>query len=294
MFKKLDILHQFNLFGSDMQTVSLDTSLLPDNTLKYMWSGKMMQICYPVINNGKAESVYLPIKEDGLRYNDEFAIDKQKTPVVYFTCKDTQRLYIYGYNKDLISCRISIVQSLDFDVTCAGELIVKTCQYGKYYTDTYSNPNGEKIYKYSDAGKGAHLIGNVVKLTNWTNDTFAPLYGIYVNSDTLAWLALGKSSMMKQLDLSRAPKLQILEIWGESLQTLDISQNILLTSLSLYRCNKLFEIYTRAINNTVAGVIANFIENSGRTGVIHCRKSDAYYSTIQAAAQGAGWTIYDL
>lgn len=295
MFKKLHILGITNKFGGNYQTVSLDTSLLPDNTLRYLFSGGYMQIFYPVTDaSGQTQIVYLPLLENGLRYTDEFTIDKQKTPIVYFTCRDALRLYIYGCNSDLISCQIVVPNTFDFDVTCVGDITVTSYPNGEERTDTFSGLSGYNIYRNSNLEKGVTVSGNVTKLTNWTNDTFAALFGLYIKSDTLAQLSLGKSSKMSKLDLSYVPKLQVLEIWGERLVSLNILKNTELLMMNLHNCYKLSTIYTRAVNSQLARNVASYISGSQVKGVVYCRSTDEHYHYIEAAAQGAGWTIREV
>lgn len=281
-----------------VQTVSLDTSTLQSNTVRYMWSGVLLQMCYPEINSdGTVRNVFLPIQKNGLRLNDQFDIDRTKTPVVYFTCHNTQRLHVFNPDIDLIQCEILLPSSFyNFITTGAGDISI---EYTKLNvgrtTQTYSNPSDTTIRLSGEPDiRGMIVRGNVTKMSNWTNDWMGGVPGFYPISDTLAWLALGNGNTMTQLNLSSVPKLQILELYMESLQTLDISNNPLLNILSLYQCNKLSTIYTKANNNAVATEIAAHISRVIFAGIVYCNPNDTYYSVIATAAQNAGWTIRPL
>ena len=156
-------------------------------------------------------------------------------------------------------------------VYCEGEITVTSIANGQKKVVTYSDLEGESLQIQADALTTIKIEGNLTG-------------GWEIGSHDFGKISV-KNTALESLSCSGC----------SALQELNVSANTALTSLTCTGCSKAEIIFAIATNNTVATAIANLITaNAALMGTVYANSADTYYSTIETAAQGAGWTIAPL
>ena len=140
------------------------------------------------------------------------------------------------------------------------------------------------------------LLEDTVALTTVNCSECYSLKHLDVNhADQLTSLDATNSYILSNLEVSGCSSLQTLKIRSvEELSTLDIRDTVL-TTVDFAGCIRIDNIYCHATNSSVATAIAGLITaNAVLAGTVYVNSADTYYSTIETAANNAGWTIAPL
>ena len=156
-------------------------------------------------------------------------------------------------------------------VYCDGTMTVTSIVNGQKKVVTYEDLDGESLQIQADALTMIKIEGNLTG--EWQ-----------INSSDFGKISV-KNTALTSLSCTDC----------YALQELNVSTNTALTSLNCTNCRKVESISTIATNSTVATKIAGLITaNATLTGTVYVNSDDAYYSTIETAANNAGWTIAPL
>ena len=300
--------------GGNLKTVSVDTSQLQSNTVTFLWSGKQLQVCYPETQaDGTIKTIYLSVQADAFYQQRTFDIDRTKTPVIYFTCKNVQHLRIVQTPQiDLIQNEVlfapafypqSILpfhQSFVFNkLSCTGTITVETYRNGQIETATYTDLNNATVVGSTEFPHGVRIKGDLYSINLYRNTPSErpDKYGsILFNNAYMAYLTLDECCKFAKLDLSTARNLRTIYFDKENnIQLLDISNSKQMYSPSLDGAPNIKKLFVNASDSQAASYIAGYINrHPGGDRTVYCRPSDAYYSTVETAARNAGWNIEQL
>lgn len=100
--------------------------------------------------------------------------------------------------------------------------------------------------------------------------------------------------MVDPIDMTDNPLLTNLSINTLPVKYLDISHNSNISNLILLNIPDIETIKTRAMDNSIATTVAQAITDANSLGDVYLNSADTYYSTIETAAIGKGWTIRNL
>lgn len=296
--------------GGNLKTISLDTSLLQSDTVTYLWSGQQLQICYPETQpNGTIKSIYLAIQTNAFYQQRSFDIDRTKTPVIYFNCKNIQHLRIQTPKIDLVQNEILFApvypsgsvlpywQSFWIpDISCDGTITVETYSHGKKIETTYTNLNHATITGATEFPYGIRIKGDVLRLSLYRqqpSDTPTRFGSILFNTAYLAQLELDECCRFAKLDLSTARNLRTIGLHTENiLQELNISNSLQMFSPALDGAPNLKKLLVSLKDSQAASYIAGYItRHPGSDRTVYCRPTDTYYSVVETAAQNSEWNI---
>ena len=107
-----------------------------------------------------------------------------------------------------------------YQVSCDGDITIKTIKNGSAVTSTYSNLSDESVELSCDANTQVSIIGSATKIVfyNWDDDTEEPI--------NISSLNVTKCKTLTYLDIS----------WCQNLTSIDVSENTALTQLYCRNC----------------------------------------------------------
>lgn len=187
-----------------------------------------------------------------------------------------------------------------YQVKCVGTIKVVSTKNGETVTQTYTDLSNTTLSVQSDANSVVKIIGDVTRI--WVAFRQGSPVG---NSDITSFDATNCKSItyinlsstdITSLDISQCSALTIVDLsYCSQLESLDASTNTAATSISLSGCTKITTIKYPATNAGVSTALASAITNATASdGTLYTDSQGAYYSTLETAAQGAGWTIAPL
>ena len=166
-----------------------------------------------------------------------------------------------------------------WQVSCDGEIAVKTIKGGEAKEVTYTDLSGVTVALENDANTKVEIVGNVTDIGFYDedNDDEEPV--------NISLLSTKKCKTLTGLQCS----------YCTGLSSLDLAANTALTTLSCAGCTGLSSISYPATNSTVSTQIASAITNAtAADGTVYTDSEGAYYSMIADAATAKGWTIEQL
>ena len=188
-----------------------------------------------------------------------------------------------------------------WQVSCDGEIAVKTIKGGEAKEVTYTDLSGVTVALENDANTKVEIVGNVTDIGFYDedNDDEEPVNISLLSTKkckTLTGLQCSYCTGLSSLDLAANTALTTLNcISCTGLSSLDLAANTALTTLSCAGCTGLSSISYPATNSTVSTQIASAITNAtAADGTVYTDSEGAYYSMIADAATAKGWTIEQL
>lgn len=209
----------------------------------------------------------------------------------------------------------AVADPVIFPLSC-GHIEIRTTKNGIARTEMYNNLVNAAVALQADANTTITIIGNVSMFIvdgtayDITSIDVTHAYSLNVLGlahSNISVLDVSQNSLLRDLGVNQCVYLTSLDLTGNAelqnldcgycsaLTDLDISGCPELTALAIYDCTQLVTIRTRAIDSNVANEIANIItQNTGLGGTVYLDSADPYYSVIETAAIGAGWTVAAL
>ena len=110
-----------------------------------------------------------------------------------------------------------------YQLSCTGDITIKTTKNGSEYIDTHADLEDATIMLQCDADTQVSIIGDVTKIGfyNWDDETEQPV--------NITELNVSKCKTLTYLDVA----------WCQNLTSIDLSKNIALTELSCATCSAL-------------------------------------------------------